>query len=197
MNDVGLIFDAGYWGTAQQMTLSGPNNTTGPLTIGFTNQTTPQFGAATGAQSGVANQVIVSATSTFGAVTVGNSVASNLVNNLTVMAGTGNLTAASVTIGESAAGSTGNNSVTVGGTLTAGAPINVGNTNGVGVNLLTIKAPASSTSRATVTIGDSVSGSTGTNTVTDGGSLTVGSIGGEQHQFVLASTCSRSPAPAH
>ncbi len=112
MNDVGLIFDAGYWGTAQQMTLSGPNNTTGPLTIGFTNQTTPQFGAATGAQSGVANQVIVSATSTFGAVTVGNSVASNLVNNLTVMAGTGNLTAASVTIGESAAGSTGNNSVT-------------------------------------------------------------------------------------
>ncbi len=60
MNDVGLIFDAGYWGTAQQMTLSGPNNTTGPLTIGFTNQTTPQFGAATGAQSGVANQVIVS-----------------------------------------------------------------------------------------------------------------------------------------
>ncbi len=139
MNDVGLIFDAGYWGTAQQMTLSGPNNTTGPLTIGFTNQTTPQFGAATGAQSGVANQVIVSATSTFGAVTVGNSVASNLVNNLTVMAGTGNLTAASVTIGESAAGSTGNNSVTVGGTLTAGA-INVGNTNGVGVNLLTIQS---------------------------------------------------------
>ncbi len=48
MNDVGLIFDAGYWGTAQQMTLSGPNNTTGPLTIGFTNQTTPQFGACHG-----------------------------------------------------------------------------------------------------------------------------------------------------
>ncbi len=55
MNDVGLIFDAGYWGTAQQMTLSGPNNTTGPLTIGFTNQTTPQFGACHGrCQSGVA-----------------------------------------------------------------------------------------------------------------------------------------------
>ena len=57
------------------------------------------------------------------------------------MAGTGcNLRAASVTIGESAAGSTGNNSVTVGGTLTASFAINVGNTNGVGVNLLTIKS---------------------------------------------------------
>ncbi len=37
------------------MTLSGPNNTTGPLTIGFTNQTTPQFERCHGAvQSGVA-----------------------------------------------------------------------------------------------------------------------------------------------
>ncbi len=158
-NDIGLIFDAGYFGNAQQLTLSGPNNTTGPLTIGFTNQTTPQNGAAAGAQSGVTNQVIISAASTFGAVTVGNLAVSNLVNNLTVLAGAGNLTAASVTIGDAFPGSTGNNLVTVGGTLTAGS-INIGNTNLYGANLLTILSTGTVKVGGAITIGnDSATGS--------------------------------------
>ncbi len=161
-NDVGLIFDAGYFGNAQQLTLSGPNNTTGPLTIGFTNQTTPQNGAAAGAQSGVMNQIIISATSTFGAVTVGNIAVSNLVNNLTVLAGTGNLTAASVTIGDAFPGSTGNNSVTVGGTLTA-PNINIGNTNIYGVNnVLTILSTGTVKASGAITIGNDFATGSGT-----------------------------------
>ncbi len=159
-NDVGLIFDAGYFGNAQQLTLSGPNNTTGPLTIGFTNQTTPQNGAATGAQSGVMNQVIISATSTFGAVTVGNLAVSNLVNNLTVQP-TGNLTAASVTIGDAFAGSTGNNSVTVGGTLTTGS-VSIGNTNLYGTNVLTILSTGTVMASGAITIGNDFATVTGT-----------------------------------
>ncbi len=161
-NDVGLIVDAGYFGNAQQLTLSGPNNTTGPLTIGFTNQTTPQNGAATGAQSGVMNQIIISATSTFGAVTVGNLAVSNLINNLTVQP-TGNLTAASVTIGDAFLGSTGNNSVTVGGTLTAGS-VSIGNTNLYGTNVLTILSTGTVKASA-ITIGNdfaTVTGALGT-----------------------------------
>ncbi len=160
-NDVGLIFDAGYFGNAQQLTLSGPNNTTGPLTIGFTNQTTPQNGAATGARSGVTNQVIISATSTFGAVTVGNLAVSNLVNNLTVQP-TGNLTATSVTIGDAFPGSTGNNSVTVGGSLTA-PNINIGNTNIYGVNnVLTILSTGTVKASGAITIGNDFATSSGT-----------------------------------
>ncbi len=160
-NDVGLIFDAGYFGNAQQLTLSGPNNTTGPLTIGFTNQTTPQNGAATGAQSGVMNQIIISATSSFGAVTVGNIAVSNLINNLTVQP-TGNLTATSVTIGDAFPGSTGNNSVTVGGTLTA-PNINIGNTNIYGVNnVLTILSTGTVKASGAITIGNDFATTTGT-----------------------------------
>ncbi len=159
-NDVGLIFDAGYFGNAQQLTLSGPNNTTGPLTIGFTNQTTPQNGAATGAQSGVMNQIIISATSTFGAVTVGNLAVSNLVNNLTVQP-TGNLTAASVTIGDAFPGSTGNNSVTVGGTLTAGS-VSIGNTSLYGTNVLTILSTGTVKASGAITIGNDFATVTGT-----------------------------------
>ncbi len=160
-NDVGLIFDAGYFGNAQHLTLSGPNNTSGPLTIGFTNQTTPQNGAATGAQSGVMNQVIISATSTFGAVTVGSIAVSNLVNNLTVVAGTGNLTAASVTIGDAFPGSTGNNSVTVGGTLTAGS-VSIGNTSLYGTNVLTILSTGTVKASGAITIGNDFATGTGT-----------------------------------
>ncbi len=159
-NDVGLIFDAGYFGNAQQLTLSGPNNTTGPLTIGFTNQTTPQNGAATGAQSGVMNQIIISATSSFGAVTVGNIAVSNLINNLTVQP-TGNLTAASVTIGDAFAGSTGNNSVTVGGTLTAGS-VSIGNTSLYGTNVLTILSTGTVKASGAITIGNDFATPTGT-----------------------------------
>ncbi len=160
-NDVGLIFDAGYFGNAQQLTLSGPNNTSGPLTIGFTNQTTPQNGAATGAQSGVMNRVIISATSTFGAATVGNLAVSNLINNLTVQP-TGNLTAASVTIGDAFPGSTGNNSVTVGGTLTA-PNINIGNTNIYGVNnVLTILSTGTVKASGAITIGNDFATGSGT-----------------------------------
>ncbi len=168
-NDVGLIFDAGYFGTAQQLTLSGPNNTTGPLTIGFTNQTTPQNGAASGAQSGVMNQVIISAASTFGAVTVGNLAKSNLINNLTVLAGTGSLTAASLTIGDAFSGSTGNNSVTVGGTLTAGA-VNIGNTNLYGANLLTILSTGTVKVSGAIVIGNDNT-TAGTGTLMVGGAL--------------------------
>ncbi len=159
-NDVGLIFDAGYFGNAQQLTLSGPNNTTGPLTIGFTNQTTPQNGAATGAQSGVMNQIIISATSTFGAVTVGNLAVSNLVNNLTVQP-TGNLTAASVTIGDAFPGSTGNNSVTVGGTLTTGS-VSIGNTNLYGTNVFTILSTGTVKAGGAITIGNDFATGSGT-----------------------------------
>ncbi len=159
-NDVGLIFDAGYFGNAQQLTLSGPNNTTGALTIGFTNQTTPQNGAATGAQSGVMNQVIISATSTFGTVTVGNLAVSNLVNNLTVQP-TGNLTAASVTIGDAFPGSTGNNSVNVGGTLTTGS-VSIGNTNLYGTNVLTILSTGTVKASGAITIGNDFAAVTST-----------------------------------
>ena len=71
MNDVGEIFDAGYWGTAQQMTLSGPNNTTGPADDRLHQSNDPAIRRCHGRFGGVANQVIVSNTSTFGAVTVG------------------------------------------------------------------------------------------------------------------------------
>ncbi len=120
-DDVGLIVDAGYWGNAQQLTLSGPNNTTGPLTIGFTDQTTPQDGAATGSQSGVTNQVIISGASTFGAVTVGNIVESNIVDSLTMSAGTLNATSVTVDAGATLGGSgTIVAPVTVNGDLTPG-----------------------------------------------------------------------------
>ncbi len=167
-NDVGLIVDAGYFGNAQQLTLSGPNNTTGPLTIGFTNQTTQQNGPAAGAQSGATNQVIISAASAFGAVTVGNLAVSNLVNNLTVLAGAGNLTAASVTIGDAFPGSTGNNSVTVGGTLTAGS-VRIGNTNLYGTNVLTILSTGTVKAGGAITIGND--NATGTGTLNVGGAL--------------------------
>ncbi len=166
-NDVGVIFDAGYFGNAQQLTLSGPNNTTGPLTIGFTNQTTPQNGAATGAQSGVMNQVIISATSTFGTVTVGNIAVSNLINNLTIQP-TGNMTATSVTIGDAFPGSTGNNSLTVGGTLTAGS-VNIGNTNLYGANVLTILGTGTVKASGAITIGND--NATGSGTLNVNGAL--------------------------
>ncbi len=107
------------------------------------------------------NQIIISATSTFGAVTVGNLAVSNLINNLTVQP-TGNLTATSVTIGDAFPGSTGNNSVTVGGTLTA-PNINIGSTNVYGVNnVLTILSTGTVKASGAITIGNDFATVTGT-----------------------------------
>jgi fibronectin-binding autotransporter adhesin len=120
LNNVSLVFDAGVNGVAQSLTLSGANNTTGLVLVG--NQTS----GASGAGSGVTNGVIVTSTSTFGGVQVGNLNVSNLVNSFTV-ASAGNVTLLNnVVIGDSVTGSTGTNTVTVNGVLSIEAAVTIG-----------------------------------------------------------------------
>jgi fibronectin-binding autotransporter adhesin len=165
MTDVNLILDAGLVGAAQSLTLSGPNSTTGNLTVGNSSSGSP------GANSGVANALIISGTSSFGALTVGNTFSSNIVNNVLVSASTGSLTVTSVNIGDAVAGSAGVNTLTVAGVLNTTGAINIGATDLYGTNALVIALGGTVTNGTSGTIAVGDQNGVGTGSLVVNGSL--------------------------
>jgi hypothetical protein len=169
-NNVALVLDAGLNGIAQSFTLSGANNTTGTVTVG-------SVAGGSSSMSGVTNAVIVTATSTFGGIMVGNtsSVPSNLINSFTVNS-TGVVTANGITLGDEPSNGQGNNSLVIGGTLNTTGAVNVAALSSAlsGTNAITISGGGTLTTNSStiqINVGDQNLSGLGTGALIVNGSL--------------------------